>query len=351
MTRAANPRLGWDRVAILLGFIVYAALLAGAWWGLSPRLPDRLTVQLLGHDISVGNVRDRVLSAGMLMLAILPFALWLEWLVVGWARSSTRRMLFARTRSIKTDLALLVLAQGQVLDLLGRLMMLGASMISGGWIRDWLSANTGFTVDPTGLPIPLQVVIYFYVYTFFDYWTHRLDHSRWFWPLHRYHHSAEDFCVATSARQHPAAFTVIFMINVPLAILGAPPAVMLYVNVVATTVGFLIHSQLTSDWGWVGRWIIQSPLHHRAHHKLDMSEPTGHFAMAPVWDHLFGTWRGAADPALAIGVDTPYRHGFWVAPDLLRDYWHFLTGRHARALARQSPPAPMSLRPDPASTA
>ena len=66
-----------------------------------------------------------------------------------------------------------------------------------------------------------------------------------------------------------------------------------------------------------------------------MTEPTGHFAMAPIWDRLFGTWRGTADPALVIGVDTPYRHGFWVAPDLARDYWHFWTGHHARRLARE----------------
>lgn len=326
---------GLDRLLIVLGLFAYAGLLACAWWGLSRILPDQLSFQVLGHSFSAGHVHDRILSEAVLILAILPFALWLECLVVGWAESSARRMLFAPTRSIKTDMALLVLAQGHVLDLAGRVMMLGASMLSGGWVRDRIAAATGFAIDPSGLPILVQVVVYFYVYTFFDYWTHRLDHSRWFWPLHRYHHSAEDFCVATSARQHPAAFSVIFMINLPLAILGAPPAVMIYVNVIATTVGFLIHSQMTSDWGWVGRWIIQSPLHHRLHHKLDMTEPTGHFAMAPIWDRLFGTWRGTADPALVIGVDTPYRHGFWVAPDLARDYWHFWSGHHARRLARE----------------
>lgn len=331
----APPAFGLDRLLIVLGLFAYVGLLACAWWALSRLLPDQLTLHLLGHSVSAGHVHDRILSEAMLILAILPFALWLECLVVGWAESSARRMLLAPTRSIKTDMALLVLAQGHVLDLAGRVMMLGASMLSGGWVRERIAAATGLSVDPSGLPLPVQIVTYFYVYTFFDYWTHRLDHSRWFWPLHRYHHSAEDFCVATSARQHPAAFTVIFMINLPLAILGAPPAVMIYVNVIATTVGFLIHSQMTSDWGWVGRWIIQSPLHHRLHHKLDMTEPTGHFAMAPIWDRLFGTWRGTADPALVIGVDTPYRHGFWVAPDLARDYWHFWTGHHARRLARE----------------
>ena len=57
-----------------------------------------------------------------------------------------------------------------------------------------------------------------------------------------------------------------------------------------------------------------------------MTEPSRHFAMAPIWDRLFGTWRGTADPALVIGVAQPYRHGFWIVPDLLRDYWHFWSG-------------------------
>jgi sterol desaturase/sphingolipid hydroxylase (fatty acid hydroxylase superfamily) len=70
----------------------------------------------------------------------------------------------------------------------------------------------------------------------------------------------------------------------------------------------------------VGRWLIQSPNHHRAHHKLDMTEPTGQFAMAPIWDRLFGTWCGEGGQDLAIGVTKPYRQGFWIAPDMLRDY-------------------------------
>ena len=40
---------------------------------------------------------------------------------------------------------------------------------------------------------------------------------------------------------------------------------------------------------------------------------------------IFGPSK-TADPALVIGVAQPYRHGFWIVPDLLRDYWHFWSG-------------------------
>lgn len=323
---ADRRRTVMGRAAVLLGLLVYAALLAAAWWAVVHLLPDQITLQAMGKTKVVGDVHNRIVTGIGLLAAILPTALWIEALVVGWERSSARALIFNPTQSMRTDLAVLVLGQGHVLELVGKVMMLGASMISGLVIRDWIAARTGFAVDPSGLPLALQVVIYFYVYTFFDYWTHRLDHTRFFWPIHRYHHSAEDFCVVTSARQHPATFSAIFVINLPLAILGATPSVMIFVSVVVTTVGFLIHSQLQSDWGWVGRWVIQSPLHHRLHHKLDMTHPTGHFAMAPIWDRLFGTWYGGARRDLVIGVSQPYRHGFFIVPDLLRDYWHFWSG-------------------------
>lgn len=320
-----RPRAAVGRAAIVLGLVVYAALLGAAWWAVASLLPDQITLQAFGKSKTVSGVHDRLAGVGM-VAAILPTALWIECLVVGWEKSSARALIFGPTLSMRTDLAVLVLGQAFVLEVVGKAMMLGLSMISGMAIRDWIQAQTGFAADLTSLPFVAQLVVYFYIYTFFDYWTHRLDHSRFFWPLHRFHHSAKDFCVVTSARQHPAAFSAFFVINLPLAILGATPSVMIFVSVLVTTVGFLIHSQLTSDWGWVGRWVLQSPLHHRLHHKLDMTEPTGHFAMAPIWDRLFGTWRGTADPALVIGVAQPYRHGFWIVPDLLRDYWHFWSG-------------------------
>ena len=323
--RPAGRGLG-GRAAIVLGLALYVVLLgAASWWALQ-WLPDSLTLHALGHTLVVKEVHRRLVSNGLLVFCLLPIALWIECAAVGWAGSSARKLLFERTPSTKTDLAVFIAGQAHVMDILARLMTLGLSMLSGMWLHDWLAATFGVTLNADLLPLPAQVVLFFFVYTFFDYWTHRLDHTRWFWPLHRYHHSADEFTVVTSSRQHPAVFSYIFVINMPMAALGASPAVMIWVNTIVIGLGFLIHSRIDSDWGWVGRWVVQSPVHHRLHHILDMSRPTGHFAMAPIWDRLFGTWRGDADQSLAIGVDTPYRHGFWVGPDLLRDYLDFWKG-------------------------
>jgi sterol desaturase/sphingolipid hydroxylase (fatty acid hydroxylase superfamily) len=311
------------RVAALAGLAIYGAAMAVGWCVLLRLTPDQVSLHVVGRTLALRDIHHRIVGNALLVFGLLPFALWVEYASVGWERSSIRALVAGRSPSMKTDLAIFVLGQAHVLDVAGRFLMLGASMISGLWLKNWLYARFGVAFDLTALPLVLQVVIYFFVYTFFDYWTHRVDHSYWFWPLHRYHHSAEEFCVLTSGRQHPVSFTSILIINVPLAVLGATPAVMIYVNVIVTGIGFLIHSQMQSDWGFIGRWVIQSPLHHRLHHKLDMSYPTGHFSMSPVWDRLFGTWSGKAEAGLAIGVSTRYRHGAWVVPDLARDYWDF----------------------------
>ena len=114
---------------------------------------------------------------------------------------------------------------------------------------------------------------------------------------------------------------------------------MIWVNVIVIALGFLIHSRIESGWGWIGRYMVQSPRHHRLHHKLDMREPTGFFSMVPVWDHLFGGWSECRDAHVEIGVDTAYRHGFWLAPDLMRDYcdfWKGLVGKRTLSPSEQS---------------
>ena len=319
------PRRDFSRALAVAAAVAYACLLGPAWWGLSQFVPDRVSLRLLGHTLSVNNIHQKILGNAALVLLILPTALWLECAVVGW-RASSARALLAPSATVKTDLACFILDQLHVMGLMGRLMMLGASVISGVALRNWLAAKTGFAIDPSHLPLAAQVVIYFYVYSFFDYWAHRLGHARLFWPLHRYHHSAEEFSVVNAARIHPAGFAGIFFINIPMPLLGATPEAMIWVNVVTIALGFLIHSRIACGFGWVGRYIIQSPLHHRLHHKLDMTEATGFFGMTPVWDHLFGGWSENHQRDIAIGVDTPYRHGFFILPDLLRDYRDFWLG-------------------------
>ena len=278
----------------------------------------------LHHTVTLHHIHQKVSDTGLLLVLMIPLVLAIEMMVIGWEKSSARRLLFARSPTIKMDIAYVMAGQVQVTSLLGKLLTFGISVGFGVWIHDRLSALLHIDIGLGALPYALQVFGYFWVYTFFDYWTHRLDHSKACWPLHRFHHSTTDFCVITSLRAHPADFTALFLINLPMAILGAPIEAMITVNLIVTTIGLLIHSGIDSNWGWFGRWVIQSPNHHRLHHILDYRKNgVGHYAMAPVWDHLFGTWKGEADQTLAIGVDEDYHYGYWFMRDLVRDYIEF----------------------------
>jgi sterol desaturase/sphingolipid hydroxylase (fatty acid hydroxylase superfamily) len=321
----------FPRWAIWALFPAYAGLLAAAWAALGQSVPDQVTLSLLGHSKTLAHVHDRILGDGVMVLAILPFVLWLECAVIGWEKSSARALL-RPSASAATDLSNFLLEQLHVTGLIGKLMMLGASLVSGEMLRAWLLAKTGLAVNLSALPLAAQVPLCFIAYTFFDYWAHRAGHSRLFWPLHRYHHAATEMVVINGGRLHPAGFLGIFFLNLPMPLLGAGAQTMLWVNLAVTVLGFLIHSRLETDFGWVGRYVLQSPRHHRLHHKLDMTEATGFFAMMPVWDRLFGGWLAQDARNVAIGVDTQYRHGFWIAPDLLRDYrdfWLGLIGRRS----------------------
>jgi len=316
--------------AAVCGLGLYTAGLLTLWPMLARLIPDEIPLSALHHTVTLHHIRQKVSDTGLLLVLMIPLVLAIEMATMGWEKSSTRRLLFARTATIRMDIAYVLAGQAQITSLLGKLLTFGISVGFGTWIHDRLSNLLHVDIGLSALPYALQVFGYFWVYTFFDYWTHRLDHSKAFWPLHRFHHSTRDFCVITSLRAHPADFTALFLINLPMAILGAPVEVMITVNLIVVTIGLLIHSGIDSNWGWFGRWVIQSPNHHRLHHILDYRKNgVGHYAMAPVWDHLFGTWKGEADQSLPIGVDEDYRFGYWFMHDLVRDYvdfWKALSG-------------------------
>ena len=60
------------------------------------------------------------------------------------------------------------------------------------------------------------------LYDFLAYWRHRLSHEiKWWWEIHKFHHSAEEFNIITGKRVHPfdIALDRIFTC-LPIAILG-----------------------------------------------------------------------------------------------------------------------------------
>lgn len=328
---AAPPARSRPQVSLpLLGlFVAYLALVGALWWAVVNVLPDRLAFTAFGHALHIGDLHRRVLQHGSILVLIVPSILFAEMVFVGWRGSSLRHLLAERSPTALSDLAVFALWQTPLMTGLIAAMSLGVTLVSGAWLHDQIARLTGVSLSVAALPAPVQVLAFLGVFSFLDYWNHRIDHSRLFWPLHRFHHAAEEFTVINSVRIHPAAFTGVMSTTLPAVLFQASPDVIADVMLFVIALRYVIHSRIDSDFGWVGRWIVQSPVHHRLHHILDMSHATGHFAITPIWDHLFGTWRSDAgdyDQTLVIGVETPYRHGAWIAPDVWRDYRDFWKG-------------------------
>lgn len=310
----------------LIGIAIYLALSLFLMLQFNKHLPDDFEIKLFGFSKTVHNIHDRFYNAYLLIFVLFPAAFAVEAIFTGWKKSSLYRILLARTESIKLDLACLAYSQLQIYNIVKLILTFGLAMIIGKWINAHLVGIFPFAKVLSQLPIYAQIPLFYVLYTLCDYWDHRIEHTKYFWVFHRFHHSAEDFCMVTTMRQHPVSFVAIFIINLPMAILGASTSAMIWVNLLVTIVGMFQHSNIDSDYGWFGKWLFQSPNHHRKHHELDISGGVYNFGLMPLWDKVFGTWKQEADQTIVIGVDKPYKHGYGFFGDVLRDYIDFFKG-------------------------
>ncbi len=313
------------RPSSLLALGVYLSVVLVAAWAAPQLMANRITLVVLGHDLAFGGGHGHHYGLRLLLVLVVPTIFLIELTMVGWRDSSLWRLV-RRTPSSMTDAVCFLVGQTPVMDVVSFVATLGLVLVSAQWLQAALRQWTGYNPSLAGAPFAGQLLIYFLVFSFIDYWTHRLDHSRWFWPLHRYHHAADDFCIFSAVRVHPAAFTGVIPELLPAVLVGASPEVLTAVSIFVVTHRYVIHSRMNANFGWVGRYMLQSPTHHRLHHSAEKERIGGHYSLVPLWDHLFGTWRGEADQSLPIGVDTAYRQGMWLIPDWWRDYCEFWSG-------------------------
>ncbi len=268
-----------------------------------------------------------------------------EIICVGWKNSSLFTLCFNRTKSMWTDIAYFVSVHLHIVYLIGLILSFGFSVLSWTWVRAHVVEATGLNLRLDYLPIIRQFFVALILFTFLDYWMHRFEHSKLLWPIHRFHHAAEDFCILTSVRVHPVPPLTPIIITAPLVLIGTSPAVLAAIYVVVIYIRWLIHSRIPGRWGWFGTWILQSAASHRTHHILDQARANKNYALVPLWDHLFGTWAPECDHQTQIGVTESYRQGACYLPDMWRDYCNLFSNLAnffglARLFRALEPPKP-----------
>jgi len=246
-----------------------------------------------------------LLHSTLIAFAVVSAVLLLELIFVPWQTSSIKRLI-TFSRSVQTDLLAFFLVETNISLFLGMLMFFGITYVAQHHI-----VRLGVTIGP--LEFNSSVLAFFIFYVFIDfanYWAHRLCHQiPILWTIHRYHHSAREMTVFTAARDHPMERALSSMISaLPAALIVVPADQFFIFILLIKMVGPLKHSNITSNWGLIGRYLIQSPAAHRIHHSIDPVHHNTNFAsLFQFWDVLF---RTAIHPSVAqirevnIGVDT-----------------------------------------------
>lgn len=122
---------------------------------------------------------------------------------------------------------------------------------------------------------------------------HRIAHRvRWVWAEHVNHHSSQHYNLSTALRQSwTGLFTGMFVLQVPLVLLGFHPAVIAFVFGFNLVWQFWIHTETVGKMWRPVEFIMNTPSHHRVHHATNPRYLDANYAgTLIIWDRMFGTF-------------------------------------------------------------
>lgn len=148
-------------------------------------------------------------------------------------------------------------------------------------------------IDISQFPMWLQLVIFFIVLDFVQWFTHVLLHRyNFLWRFHKVHHSVKEMGFAAHLRYH-------WMENIlykPLKVIGVmilggfEPEQAFIVHFIAITIGHLNHSNIKLSYGPF-KYIFNNPVMHLYHHAYEIPNKYGvNFGISlSIWDYIFKT--------------------------------------------------------------
>lgn len=143
------------------------------------------------------------------------------------------------------------------------------------------------------LPLVARIAAYFIIADFGHYLVHRLTHTKYFWRVHKWHHSPTYMYWLSGVRSTIPDF---FLVNAPYFLAWQ----FLYISPWWMATGLAVSSILQNDWmhmnvtwrsNWL-EWIIVTPRYHHIHHSDDPQFYMKNLgSLFTVWDRLFGTYK------------------------------------------------------------
>jgi len=157
-----------------------------------------------------------------------------------------------------------------------------------------ISESSLTLIDFSSWPSWAQLVIFFIILDFVQWFTHTLLHKYEFlWNFHKVHHSVKEMGFAAHLRYH-------WMENIvykPLKTFGVmilggfEPEQAYIVHFIAITIGHFNHSNIKITWGPL-KYILNNPVMHLYHHAYDLPKGTYgvNFGISlSIWDYIFKT--------------------------------------------------------------
>jgi sterol desaturase/sphingolipid hydroxylase (fatty acid hydroxylase superfamily) len=238
-------------------------------------------------------------AAWFLLITIAP--LLLQLMVCGWSRSALRSLILRPSRSQVTDWTFFVMTITNIKELAMIAFSLGAALLLARGSR--LAQLAPWRIEVSFGSVLLEGVFFYLLFTFADYWNHRLWHTKAGWLLHRMHHSGETYSPLLAQRNHPLQLALEPIVRVwPLVFFDFDFSIIATVAVIDALHQSLVHTDLPWSWGVVGRWAWMSPAGHKVHHSSLPEHAHKNFGTIVLWDRVFGTWYDGNVLVVEVGI-------------------------------------------------
>ncbi len=149
-------------------------------------------------------------------------------------------------------------------------------------------------IVPSTWPLWLQLLVFFIILDFVQWFTHTLLHKYSFlWKFHKVHHSVKEMGFAAHLRYHwmENIFYKPLKTFAVMILFGFEPEQAYIVHFIAITIGHFNHANIKITWGPL-KYILNNPVMHLQHHAYDV--PEGRYGVnfgisLSLWDYIFKT--------------------------------------------------------------
>ncbi|MDQ6531226.1 sterol desaturase family protein [Flavobacterium sp. LHD-85] len=253
----------------------------------------------------------------LIFLSVVLFCFFLEIVVIGWKYSSLRKLVSFESDSLKNDFFSYIFKLTNFIQLLAVFFSFGLSLV----IPEYLGVAKVNLLEIYIPNIFLQNVVFILILDFILYWTHRgLHFFAPLWELHKFHHSATEMTVMTTARLHPMEIAInSILFSIPIFLIGVPLESYVFFFILTSWLGHIQHSNIPWTFGFIGEWIFISPITHKIHHSINEKHFNKNFGtITPLWDRIFCTWeKSSTNENIEIGLD----ENIFNEKNVLRNYF------------------------------